>query len=128
MGRSVMARKLLDFFTEQGYILSPKELNDADGSPVRMKHIRRAWGTYRRCLNAIAQRYPSEWAEIEGSDSVFPSALAEQNVRTAKEQEDAAREAEESEKGSENSPEISVPKPKTPAVEEGGVSFEDDKE
>lgn len=67
IGRSVIARKLLDIFLEEGRVLSPKELNEHEGTTVRVKHVRRAWNTYNRCLRAIAKRYPEEWEQIEAS-------------------------------------------------------------
>ena len=67
MGRSVMARKLMDFFLDQGKVLSLAELNSAEHAPVRGKHVRKAWGTYRRCLNAMQRRFPGEWEKLDGS-------------------------------------------------------------
>ena len=64
MGRSVLARKLLDYFIDLGRVATPAELNSDKSAPVQVKHIRRAWGTYKRCLRAIEKRYPQEWNDI----------------------------------------------------------------
>lgn len=64
MGRSVMARKLIDYFQALGKIPTPAELNSDKDSPVQVKHIRRAWGTYTRCLRALQKRFPEEWNEV----------------------------------------------------------------
>lgn len=68
VGRSKVAGRLIEFFVDQGKILGVRELDAHPDAPLRSKHVKRAWGTYRRFLNVLKKRYPEEWELIHSEE------------------------------------------------------------